>query len=220
MDTCVWTVPAARTKMGREHRVLLSARCADVLRAQRRSSEGCRSGVPPRRCSRTPRWASCCANAGSTRCCTASDPRSAIGARSRRTFRGRARSRAGARGAEAVEGVYVRAYRPLRAAQGADGRLGRVEVWSPPAEQLTMPTLSHRTVVQAPCPEPASGSRTSEYRSVAMRTIPSSRRKGLDVSNASSRRKNACISFLDSSAWPTSSLGHQVHGTKPSTSSR
>ena len=32
LDAGVWTVPAARTKMGREHRVPLSARCADVLR--------------------------------------------------------------------------------------------------------------------------------------------------------------------------------------------
>ncbi len=32
MDAGVWTVPAERTKMGREHRVPLSARCADVLR--------------------------------------------------------------------------------------------------------------------------------------------------------------------------------------------
>ena len=33
LDACVWTVPAERTKMGREHRVPLSARCMDVLRA-------------------------------------------------------------------------------------------------------------------------------------------------------------------------------------------
>ena len=32
LDAGVWTVPAERTKMGREHRVPLSARCADVLR--------------------------------------------------------------------------------------------------------------------------------------------------------------------------------------------
>ena len=32
LDAGVWTVPAARTKMGREHRVPLSARCVDVLR--------------------------------------------------------------------------------------------------------------------------------------------------------------------------------------------
>ena len=32
LDAGVWTVPAERTKMGREHRVPLSARCVDVLR--------------------------------------------------------------------------------------------------------------------------------------------------------------------------------------------
>ena len=32
IDAGVWTVPAARMKMGREHRVPLSARCVDVLR--------------------------------------------------------------------------------------------------------------------------------------------------------------------------------------------
>ena len=32
LEAGVWTVPAARTKMGREHRVPLSARCVDVLR--------------------------------------------------------------------------------------------------------------------------------------------------------------------------------------------
>ena len=38
VDAGVWTVPAERTKMGREHRVPLSARCVDVLReaAERR----------------------------------------------------------------------------------------------------------------------------------------------------------------------------------------
>ena len=82
MDAGVWTVPSQRMKMGREHRVPLSAGALDVLTAARELGA---NGLVFRACGarsfRMQRSESCCANTGSTLCRTASDHPSATGPR-------------------------------------------------------------------------------------------------------------------------------------------
>ena len=130
VEAGVWTVPGERMKMGREHRVPLSVRCVDVLREAGGAPKGSRAGVPQ------------CAGQGAL---GRHDEPAAARTRDRRGAArlpilvprlgggqdGRAAGggggSAGAQGAERRRGG-LRPHRPLRAPQGADGRLGRVPV--------------------------------------------------------------------------------------------
>ena len=89
-----WTIPPARMKAGKEHRVPLPDRCIEILREMENHRTGAmvfagagKQGRLARRCS-----GCCCSGSISTRRCMASGPRSEIGAAIIPTSRARSSS--------------------------------------------------------------------------------------------------------------------------------